>query len=240
MCGIAGLWRFDGGSEQELAATARAMTAAIAHRGPDGDGHWLDVGAGVALGHRRLAIIDLSSTGYQPMHSADGRFVITYNGELYNRAEMAAELGVNWRGTSDTEVLVEAIAHFGIDGALERANGLFAFAAYDTRNQVLHLARDRLGIKPLYHTRQSGLFAFASELRSLRAIAGTRAHNRPRGGRLVPSLRLRSGAALYLSRRRKTASRLPPRSHARGPDLAHLLGSCSDRASQSADAGSSA
>jgi asparagine synthase (glutamine-hydrolysing) len=172
MCGIAGLWRFDGGSERELAATARAMTAAIAHRGPDGDGHWFDVGAGVALGHRRLAIIDLSPTGYQPMHSADGRFVITYNGELYNRAEMAAELGVNWRGTSDTEVLVEAVAHFGIDGALERANGLFAFAVYDTRNQVLHLARDRLGIKPLYYTRQAGLFAFASELRSLHAIAG--------------------------------------------------------------------
>ena len=94
MCGIAGLWRFDGGSEAELAATARAMTAAIAHRGPDGDGHWVDAGAGVALGHRRLAIIDLSPTGYQPMLSADGRFVITYNGELYNRAEMAAELGV--------------------------------------------------------------------------------------------------------------------------------------------------
>ncbi|MBV8743565.1 MAG: asparagine synthetase B, partial [Xanthobacteraceae bacterium] len=114
MCGISGLWRFEGGSEEELAATARAMTAAIAHRGPDGDGHWVDAGAGVALGHRRLAIIDLSPTGYQPMLSADGRFVLTYNGELYNRAEMAAELGVNWRGTSDTEVLVEAIAHFGI------------------------------------------------------------------------------------------------------------------------------
>ncbi len=172
MCGISGLWRFEGGSEEELAATARAMTAAIAHRGPDGDGHWVDAGAGVALGHRRLAIIDLSPTGYQPMLSADGRFVVTYNGELYNRAEMAAELGVNWRGTSDTEVLVEAIAHFGIDGALARANGLFAFAAYDPRNQILHLARDRLGIKPLYYTRQAGLFAFASELRSLHAIAG--------------------------------------------------------------------
>jgi asparagine synthase (glutamine-hydrolysing) len=172
MCGIAGLWRFDGGSEGELAATARAMTGAIAHRGPDGDGHWVDAAAGVALGHRRLAIIDLSPTGYQPMLSADGRFVVTYNGELYNRAEMAAELGVNWRGTSDTEVLVEAIAHFGVDGALDRANGLFAFAAYDTRNQILHLARDRLGIKPLYYTRQAGLFAFASELRSLHAIPG--------------------------------------------------------------------
>jgi asparagine synthase (glutamine-hydrolysing) len=148
------------------------MTAAIAHRGPDGDGHWIDATAGVALGHRRLAIIDLSPTGYQPMRSSDGRFVISYNGELYNRAELAAELNVNWRGTSDTEVLVEAIAHFGMDGALERANGLFAFAAYDTRNQILHLARDRLGIKPLYYTRQAGLFAFASELRSLRAIAG--------------------------------------------------------------------
>ncbi len=172
MCGIAGLWRFAGASETDLAAQSRAMTNAIASRGPDGEGHWTDAAAGVTLGHRRLAIIDLSPTGVQPMASADGRVVITYNGELYNRAEMAAELDRPWRGTSDTEVLVEGIARYGIDGALERANGLFAFAAFDRGSRTLHLARDRLGIKPLYWTRQNGVFAFASELKALRAAGG--------------------------------------------------------------------
>ncbi|HYW60054.1 MAG TPA: asparagine synthase (glutamine-hydrolyzing) [Xanthobacteraceae bacterium] len=171
MCGIAGLWRFGGAPEPVLAGEARAMTDAIAYRGPDGDGHWIDAQVGVALGHRRLAIIDLTPTGVQPMTSADGRVVITYNGELYNRAEMAAEIDLPWRGTSDTEVLVEAIARFGIDGALDRANGLFAFAAFDRASRRLHLARDRLGIKPLYWTRQNGVFAFASELKALRALA---------------------------------------------------------------------
>ena len=148
------------------------MSDAIAYRGPDGDGHWTDPAVGIALGHRRLAIIDLTPTGLQPMTSADGRIVITYNGELYNRAEMAAELDRPWRGTSDTEVLLEAIATFGIDGALARTNGLFAFAAFDRGSRTLHLARDRLGIKPLYWTRQNGTFAFASELKALRAAGG--------------------------------------------------------------------
>jgi asparagine synthase (glutamine-hydrolysing) len=170
MCGISGIWRFGGTGDAELQATSRAMTDAIAHRGPDGEGHWVDAAVGLALGHRRLAIIDLSPTGRQPMMSADRRFVITYNGELYNRAELAAELDLQWRGTSDTEVLIEAIARFGIDGALQRANGLFAFAAYDTATRTLHLARDRLGIKPVYFTRQNGTFAFASELRALRTV----------------------------------------------------------------------
>jgi len=170
MCGIAGLWQLAG--SRDLAAQSRAMTKAIASRGPDGEGHWTDAAAGITLGHRRLAIIDLSPTGFQPMTSADGRIVITYNGELYNRAEMAAELDRPWRGTSDTEVLVEAIARYGIDGALARANGLFAFAAFDRTTRTLHLARDRLGIKPLYWTRQNGVFAFASELKALRAAGG--------------------------------------------------------------------
>jgi asparagine synthetase B (glutamine-hydrolysing) len=113
-------------------AQARAMTDAIAYRGPDGQGHWCDPEVGIALGHRRLAIVDLSPTGLQPMISADGRVVITYNGELYNRSEMAAELAMSFRGTSDTEVLVEAIARYGIDGALERANGLVSPACMRT------------------------------------------------------------------------------------------------------------
>jgi len=170
MCGIAGLWQLAG--SRDLAAQSRAMTKAIAARGPDGEGHWTDAAAGITLGHRRLAIIDLSPTGFQPMTSADGRIVITYNGELYNRAEMAAEFDRPWRGTSDTEVLVETIARYGIDGALARANGLFAFAAFDRTTRTLHLARDRLGIKPLYWTRQNGVFAFASELKALRAAGG--------------------------------------------------------------------
>jgi asparagine synthase (glutamine-hydrolysing) len=171
MCGIAGLWRFSGADETRLRSDARAMCGRIAYRGPDGYGEWLDLQAGLALGHRRLAIIDLSPTGIQPMLSADERFVITYNGELYNTREIAAELNMKFRGTSDTEVLVEAICRFGIDGALERANGLFAFAAFDRATQVLHLARDRLGIKPLYWSRQQNAFAFASELKSLRAVS---------------------------------------------------------------------
>ncbi len=172
MCGITGYWRFGGLARDELAAKNRAMTSAIAYRGPDGDGHWEEAESGIALGHRRLAIVDLSPTGHQPMASADGRFVITYNGELYNTREIASELNIRFRGTSDTEVLVEAIAKFGIDGALARANGLFAFAAFDRANRVLYLARDRMGIKPLYWTQQNGVFAFASELKALKAAGG--------------------------------------------------------------------
>src|SRR4030088_1483143 len=138
MCGITGLWRFDGAPALDLAAQSRAMTDAIAYRGPDGDGHWTDPDAGITLGHRRLAIIDLSPTGFQPMTSADSRIVITYNGELYNRAEMAAELDRPWRGTSDTEVLVEAIARYGIDGAVAFANSLVAFAALAPAIRTLH------------------------------------------------------------------------------------------------------
>src|SRR5262245_56144881 len=110
MCGIAGIWRMGGAREEELEATIRTMTTTIAHRGPDDEGDGINAAEGIALGHRRLAIIDLSPTGYQPMVSADRCVVITYNGEHYNRAELAAELDVPWRGTSDTEVLLEAIA----------------------------------------------------------------------------------------------------------------------------------
>lgn len=170
MCGIAGLWRFNGAAEFDLRADVRRMTDAIDYRGPDGEGQWIDADAGIALGHRRLAIVDLSPTGFQPMASTSGRIVISYNGELYNTAEIAAELAMPFRGTSDTEVLAEAIERFGIDGALQRANGLFAFAAFDRARRVLHLARDRLGIKPLYWSRQKGALAFASELKAIRAL----------------------------------------------------------------------
>lgn len=170
MCGIAGLWRFNGAPDTDLRSDICRMTDAVAYRGPDGEGQWIDGGVGIALGHRRLAIVDLSPTGFQPMTSASGRIVISYNGELYNTADIAAELAMPFRGRSDTEVLVEAIDRFGIDGALQRANGLFAFAAFDRSRRVLHLARDRLGIKPLYWSRQNGSFAFASELKAIRAL----------------------------------------------------------------------
>lgn len=174
MCGIAGVWHIGGATQSSLQASVRAMTDTIVHRGPDGEGQWVDGEAGIGLGHRRLSILDLSPTGTQPMTSADGRFVITYNGEIYNYKEIAAELAMSFRGSSDTEVLVEAIARFGIDGALRRANGIFAFAAFDTRTRTLHLARDRLGVKPLYWMRQNDVVAFASELKALRAVGDLR------------------------------------------------------------------
>jgi asparagine synthase (glutamine-hydrolysing) len=172
MCGIAGIWQPSRGSNIDLETQCRAMITAIAYRGPDGDGHWIDPEVGIALGHRRLAIVDLSPTGVQPMASADGRFIITYNGELYNTAEMAADLAMPFRGTSDTEVLVETLAKFGVDATLAKANGIFAFAAFDRKNRTLHLARDRLGVKPLYWMRQNRVIAFASELKALRAVKG--------------------------------------------------------------------
>ena len=131
----------------------QGMVAQLRHRGPDDAGIWLDPDAGLALGHTRLAILDLSPAGHQPMVSADGRWVISYNGEIYNAAELgdrSATLGCEFRGHSDTEVLLEAIAAWGFDRTLTRANGMFALAAWDRRERRLTLARDRLGKKPLY------------------------------------------------------------------------------------------
>jgi asparagine synthase (glutamine-hydrolysing) len=149
------------------------MTDAIAHRGPDDEGAWLDELAGVALGHRRLSIIDLSSAGHQPMASASGRYVIVYNGEIYNFRDLRAELeekggAPSWRGHSDTEVILAAIDHWGIEGTLRRLNGMFAFAIWDRASRVLTLARDRLGEKPLYYGRMGRTFLFGSELKALK------------------------------------------------------------------------
>ena len=134
------------------------MTAAITHRGPDDEGYWIDAEAGVAFGHRRLSIVDLSPHGHQPMHSADGRWVISYNGEIYNHAALRRELEEagdappgGWRGHSDTEVLVEAIAAWGLEVALEKSVGMFAFALWDRQERTLSLVRDRFGEKPLYY-----------------------------------------------------------------------------------------
>jgi len=163
MCGIAG-WL---GQSIDL-AVARQMSQAVAHRGPDGAGEW--TADGVWLAQRRLAIVDLSPAGRQPMVSPSGRYVITFNGEVYNAPELASELagkGFSFRGHSDTEVMLAAIEAWGVDGALQRFNGMFAFGLWDCAERTLYLARDRLGEKPLYFAENGREIAFASELGAL-------------------------------------------------------------------------
>ena len=167
MCGVAGFLNLDGASAS--AAALKRMTNAIAHRGPDGEGHHTDRALG--LGHRRLAIIDLSAAGSQPMASGDGRYVVSYNGELYNFGELRAELeakGRRFQSRSDTEVLLEAWSEWGAK-ALDRFNGMFAFAIWDRRKRVLTLVRDRYGIKPMYYARTAGAFLFGSEIKAILA-----------------------------------------------------------------------
>lgn len=172
MCGIAGL--FDpslAGNRAALERRATAMADALAHRGPDGWQVWSDPPAGLALSHRRLAIIDLTPTGAQPMTSADGRWVISYNGEVYNALAIARERelsGISFRGTSDTEIILESIARRGLYCTLADLNGMFAIALWDRVTRTLHLIRDRLGIKPLFYSTVGGIY-FASELKGLAA-----------------------------------------------------------------------
>jgi len=171
MCGIAG---WIGGTDDAMTpAIARAMLDAIAHRGPDGEGEWRDAEAAVWFGHHRLAIIDLTETGHQPMHSPSGRYVLTYNGEIYNhpalREQLAAQ-GQDFRGTSDSETMLALIDRIGVPAALPRLNGMFAFAVWDRQQRELWLARDRLGIKPLVYSTGTGQIAFASDLTALRPL----------------------------------------------------------------------
>ncbi len=171
MCGIAGVLEGPGRRREELLAQAREMADAIAHRGPDAQGTWADEREGVAFGHRRLSILDLSPTGRQPMHSADGRYVITFNGEMYNYRAVGEELaarGHRFKGTSDTEVVLAAFVEWGIEEALRRFVGMFALALWDRSERRLYLARDRMGEKPLYYGWSGGAFVFGSELKALR------------------------------------------------------------------------
>ncbi len=171
MCGVVGFLGAE--ASVSIADTVRRMAARISHRGPDDDGVWADPEAGIALGHRRLAVVDLSPAGHQPMASQDGRYIIVFNGEIYNHAKLRSDLdregAANWRGHSDTEVLLAAISHWGVKPALKRCVGMFAFALWDRRKRVLILARDRIGEKPLYYGRIGRSFSFASEIKAFSA-----------------------------------------------------------------------
>jgi asparagine synthase (glutamine-hydrolysing) len=169
MCGIVGVWSRGASDLDALAATTRAMRDRLTHRGPDDAGLWTDPGAGLALGHRRLSILDLSPEGRQPMASRSGRWTIVFNGEVYNHLELRRELPGPWRGTSDTETMLAAIDAWGLDRALARFVGMFAFALWDRSERQLHLVRDRLGIKPLHWGRADGALVFGSELKALTA-----------------------------------------------------------------------
>ena len=165
MCGIAGIFNLNG--EPVSQVILRKMTSAIEHRGPDGEGFYID--SFVGLGHRRLAIIDLSPAGHQPMATEDGNYIITYNGEVYNFQELRTELerlGHKFRSKTDTEVVLHAYAQWGAE-CVKRFNGMFAFAIWDRTRQELFLARDRYGMKPLYYTFVGPMFLFASEQKAI-------------------------------------------------------------------------
>jgi asparagine synthase (glutamine-hydrolysing) len=189
MCGITGFWEVPSRPEKELNEMARAMANTIAHRGPDDLGAWSDQEAGIALGHRRLSIIDLSPAGHQPMTSSTGRFVIAFNGEIYNHLELRTELNnssnsnafpglagpaLKWRGHSDTETLLAAFERWGVAVTLSKTVGMFAIVLWDAHQRTLHLARDRFGEKPLYYgwtgSGDASTFVFGSELKSLCAF----------------------------------------------------------------------
>ena len=165
MCGIAGILHL--GGAPAASGVLKKMTDAIAHRGPDGEGHWVD--GSIGLGHRRLAIIDLSDAGSQPMVSADGRYVLSYNGEVYNFKDLRSELeaaGYWFKSQTDSEVVLYAFAEWGPE-CVNRFNGMFAFAVWDRKELTLHLARDRYGIKPLYYAQWGDTFLFGSEQKAI-------------------------------------------------------------------------
>ena len=173
MCGIAGILLAPDAPAARALKSVVQMTGALRHRGPDGENFWTDTEAGIAFGHNRLAIIDLSETGRQPMRSASGRYVITFNGEIYNFHELRQELesaGHNFRGTCDTEVVLAAVEHWGLEAALTRFAGMFAFGLWDAKTRTLHLARDRMGKKPIYVAPTRHALIFGSELKAIRCF----------------------------------------------------------------------
>ena len=174
MCGLTGFFHLSSTSYDSQSALLQSMCDRLAHRGPDDLGVWIDDEAGIALGHRRLSILDCSSAGHQPMRSPCGRYVLAFNGEIYNHAELRLELekegeAFNWRGHSDTETLLAALRRWGLEQCLKKLNGMFAFALWDVHERRLMLARDRIGEKPLYYGRIGDVFLFGSELKALAA-----------------------------------------------------------------------
>jgi len=179
MCGLAGFIDTSGEKDNlQLAEVVSRMAETLRHRGPDDDATWTDAQAGIALGFRRLAILDLTESGRQPMHSRCKRFVIVFNGEIYNHVELRHQLeaeGQSFRGRSDTEVILAAVSQWGLPVGLKKFNGMFAFALWDREQRALHLVRDRLGEKPLYYGWMGTSFLFGSELKSLSAYPGFQA-----------------------------------------------------------------
>jgi asparagine synthase (glutamine-hydrolysing) len=168
VCGITGFWSFGGGNADAMRDLAGRMAAQLVHRGPDGEGAWIDSEAGVAFGFRRLAIIDLTEAGAQPMVSSSGRYTIVFNGEIYNHLRLRERLEPQqWRGHSDTEVLLACIEAWGLEQAVREFIGMFAFAVWDARDKTLSLVRDRAGVKPLYFALTEKSLLFASEMKAL-------------------------------------------------------------------------
>lgn len=169
MCGIVGAWQ----AGRDLRSVVASASGRLRHRGPDDSGVWAEEAAGIALGHARLAVLDLSAAGHQPMTSVCGRYTLVYNGEIYNHRELRDRLpGQPWRGHSDSETLLACCSAWGFEQTLLAAVGMFALALFDSAERALYLARDRLGEKPLYYGYVGGAFAFASELKALRHMPG--------------------------------------------------------------------
>jgi len=173
MCGIVGFWLSSSSSFDNIQNLIDPMIQSLEHRGPDANGLWINQSSNVALGHRRLSILDLSSTGSQPMESSNGRYVLSYNGEIYNHLEIRRDIqnlnpDYRWRGSSDTETILAAIEIFGIEKMLDLCSGMFAMAIWDSKSNKLTLTRDRFGEKPLYYYANEGNIMFASELKALR------------------------------------------------------------------------
>jgi asparagine synthase (glutamine-hydrolysing) len=177
MCGIAGFMDLsEGRTESGFQGLIQKMTDTIRHRGPDNEGHWWDTPSGVCFGFRRLAILDLSEQGKQPMHSADGRYTIIFNGEIYNHHDLRKRLEQEgkapaFRGHSDTEVLLAAMSVWGVEETVRRTNGMFAIAVWDRESRSLYLTRDRLGEKPIYFASTGSALYFASELKALKVAS---------------------------------------------------------------------